>query len=132
MTDNDLARKQLNDLRDLLLPLHKALIDSEREGYEETFGAIESPAKFLQLLTTDSWFAWLRPVSMLITGIDEALDAKGEPVTTATAANFLNDARALLKPTETGEGFGKHYFEALQREPDVVLAHAKVVKLNFA
>lgn len=132
MPSNELARKQLNDLRDLLLPLHKALIDSEREGYEETFGAIESPAKFLQLLTSDSWFAWLRPISMLITGIDEALDDKDEPVTNATAASFLNDARSLLKPTEAGEGFGKHYFDALQREPDVVLAHAKIVKLKFA
>lgn len=126
---NDAARQRLNDLRNLLLPLHKALIDSERTGYEETFGSIESPARFLQLLTSDPWFAWMRPVSQFITGIDEALDAE-EPVTAAVAEKFLSDARALLKPSETGEGFGKHYFDALQREPDVVLAHAKVMKFH--
>lgn len=125
----DAARQSLNELRELLLPLHKALIESEREGYEETFGAIESPARFLQLLTADPWFAWLRPISQFITGIDEALDAE-EPVTVADANRFITEARALLKPSESGEGFGKHYFEALQREPDVVLAHAKVVKFK--
>jgi hypothetical protein len=128
-SSNEAARQSLNDLRDLLLPLHKALIDSERAGYEETFGAIESPGRFLQLLTADPWFAWLRPFSQFITGIDEALDAE-EPVTASVANAFFAQARALLRPDETGQGFGKHYFDALQREPDVVLAHAKVVKFK--
>jgi hypothetical protein len=35
----------------------------------------------------------------------------------------------LLKPSEDGAGFGKRYYEALQRDPDVVLAHAAVKKL---
>ena len=35
----------------------------------------------------------------------------------------------LLKPSEEGAGFGKHYYDALQRDPDVVLAHAAVKKL---
>jgi len=28
------------------------------------------------LLTNDAWFAWLRPVSQFIAGMDEMLDAK--------------------------------------------------------
>jgi hypothetical protein len=35
----------------------------------------------------------------------------------------------LLIASESGEGFSKHYFDALQREPDVVLAHATAAKL---
>jgi hypothetical protein len=34
----------------------------------------------------------------------------------------------LLVASETGEGFAKHYDDALQRDPDVVLAHAAVAK----
>ena len=36
----------------------------------------------------------------------------------------------LLVPTEGGEGFSQHYDEALQRDPDVVFAHAAVAKLS--
>jgi hypothetical protein len=32
-------------------------------------------------------------------------------------------------PTEDGEGFSRHYDEALQRDPDVVFAHATVARL---
>jgi len=35
----------------------------------------------------------------------------------------------LLTPNEAGQGFEKRYFEALQRDPDVVLAHGKTRKL---
>ena len=30
---------------------------------------------------------------------------------------------------ENGDGFAKHYFDALQSDPDVVLAHAQAAKL---
>ncbi len=33
---------------------------------------------------------------------------------------------ALLTASEDGEGFAKRYFESLQRQPAVVLAHADV------
>ena len=37
--------------------------------------------------------------------------------------------KTLLVATEGGEGFSRHYDEALQRDPDVVLSHAAVAKL---
>jgi hypothetical protein len=73
-------RQPLQELRDALLDLHKTLIDSERAVYETNVGPINSPHHFLQLLSGDPWFAWLRPVSQLIVAMDEALDAK-EPLT---------------------------------------------------
>jgi hypothetical protein len=35
-------------------------------------------------------------------------------------------------PEETGTGFARKYFEALQRDPDVVLAHAQMLKVVAA
>lgn len=119
---------RLPELRDALLDLHKALVDSERVSYEKTIGAISSPNHFLQLLTGDPWFAWLHPISQLIVAMDEALDGK-EPLTTAGADALVNQARRLLVASEDGEGFSRHYFDALQRDPDVVLAHAKAATL---
>jgi hypothetical protein len=121
-------RQRLTELRDALLRLHKALMETERIGYEQTFGKISSPFQFLKLLTEDPWFAWFRPISQLIAAMDETLDAK-EPLTKATADEFISRAKTMLVPTEGGEGFSQHYDEALQRDPDVVFAHAAVAKL---
>jgi len=123
------VRQRLTELRHALLKLHKTLVDSERVGYEKTIGQIKSPNHFLQLLTTDPWFAWLRPLSQLIVAMDEALDAE-EPLTAAKVDALAQQAKLLLVAAETSEGFPGHYHEALQRDPDVVLAHAEVVKLR--
>jgi hypothetical protein len=121
-------QKQLEKVRLALLTLHKALVDSERISYEQTMGAIQSPNHFLQLLTRDPWFAWLQPLSQLIVSMDEALDAK-KPLTAATVKALLNETKILLAPSESGEGFSRHYFDALQRDPNVIFAHAEVTKL---
>jgi hypothetical protein len=126
MTTHVQPRLQL--LRDALLVLHKALIDSERVSYERTTGTIPSPNHFLQLLAGDPKFAWLRPLSQLIVAMDEALDEK-EPMTMAIVDALVNQTRRLLVATESGEGFSRHYFDALQREPEIVLAHGEVAKV---
>ncbi len=118
----------LPELRHALLALHKALVDAERASYEATVGAIQSPNHFFQLLTHDPWFAWLQPLSHLIVAMDEALDAK-EPITAADADALVQQARLLLVASEEGEGFPRHYFDALQRDPDVVLAHAQAARI---
>lgn len=120
-------RKDLGALRLGLMALHKALIDSEKMAYEETFGEIASPNHFLQLLIADPWFAWLHPISELVVAIDELLEGK-EPVTGANAGVVVKQTKSLLVASEEGQGFARSYFEALQREPDVVMAHAEVVK----
>lgn len=123
------ARLRLTNLREALLDLHKTLIDSERVRYEQTFGPITSPANFLRLLTDDPWFAWLRPLSRFIAEIDELLDTE-EPLSSGAAEQMSKAARAMLVPNETGEGFGREYFDALQRDPNVVMAHSGVMKLH--
>ena len=121
------ARQRLTDQRLALLKLHKALIDSEREDYEKTVGKIQSPNHFLQLLTNDPWFAWLHPLSQLIVAMDEALDAE-EPLTLAKVDALAQQSKLMLVVSEAGEGFSGHYYAAMQRDPDVVLAHSEVAK----
>jgi hypothetical protein len=119
---------RLSELRKALLDLHKVLVDSERENYEKVIGAIPSPNHFLQLLARDPWFAWLHPLSQLIVAMDEALDQE-EPLTKADVDALEKQVRNVLIVSETGDGTSKHYFDALQRDPDVVLAHAAVTKV---
>lgn len=122
------VRAQMNDLFQALLRLHKALLDSERLSYERIHGRVESNGQFLQLVLTDAWFAWLRPLSQSITKLEEF--SEEDPIPSNDARAALRDSiQRLLTPSEEGEGFGRHYYNALQQVPDVGLAHAEVKAL---
>jgi hypothetical protein len=125
------TRQRLTDLRNGLLRLHKALLDSERASYEREIARINSSGQFLELVLHDPWFAWLHELSELVVLIDEMLEAE-EATSVFDAGRLIGEARALLVPAETGSGFAKRYFEALQRDPDAVLAHAEMKKLLAA
>lgn len=124
-------RQHLQLLRETLFHLHKALVESERVSYEKNIGTITSPNHFLKLLTEDPWFAWLQPLSRLIVTMDEALDKKkpGETLSAAGAEILVQQTRDLLVASENGQGFARHYFDALQRDPNVVMSHAEAARL---
>ena len=128
MAANDPIRQRLVALRDGLLKLHKHLLDSEREAYERDIQRIASPSQFLSLLLEDPHFEWLRELSQLVVVIDETLDWD-EPATPVDAARLLAQARALVAPSEQGAGFAFRYYEAMQRDPNVVLAHSDMLKV---
>jgi hypothetical protein len=117
------AQAELKSIREILLSLHKALLDSERTSYELVHGKIGSSSEFLQLLINDARFAWLRPVTTLIVQIDEALAAKNPPREGKEFEQLIDDTRALLSPSrETNEFWGR-YFGAVQRDPGVAVLH---------
>ena len=122
------AREKLKELRETLLTLHKALLDSERTSYELVHGKIASPGAFLQLLINDQWFAWLRPVTTLLVQIDETLAAKNPPGTARQFEQLIEDTRALLSPSREVNGFWKRYSGVLQRDPGVAVWHEQLEK----
>jgi hypothetical protein len=125
--EQETIRKPLLELHSALVKLHKALLDSEKIEYEKNVGPIRSPNHFFQLLTSDPYFAWLRPISQLIVAIDETLDDK-EKLTNDRVNTLMRQSVFLLVPTQgTGE-FAERYVAALQRDPRVILAHAQVAK----
>ena len=128
MSGRDREGAHLHKLSRALLRLHKALLDDERLSYERVHGRIASNGAFLQMVLSDAWFAWLRPLSQLMAKLDE-LGETDEPSTSEEIATLLTSVRTLLSPTEEGQGFGRQYYDALQRSPDVVLAHATVKPL---
>ena len=119
----------LTDLRNTLLELHKILVDSERAVYERDVEKVRTPGQMLGLLMDDPWFAWLRHLSRLVVAIDERMDDKQHPLEPEEAKAFLTRARTLLTPAEHGNGFERRYFEAMQRDPAVVLGHAATSRI---
>jgi len=124
----DPVQQRLTELRNGLLGLHKTLLDSERATYERDIARIGSSGELLKLVLYDPWFAWLHELSEFVVLIDERMD-EDEPPQGIDAERFIAQAIELLAPNENGKGFAKRYFEALQRDPDVVLAHAKMRKV---
>jgi hypothetical protein len=127
-SSSDHTKQRLTHLRNGLLSLHKTLLDSERATYERDIARISSSGELLKLVLYDPWFAWLHELSQFVVLIDETLDAE-EPPLGMDAERLIEQSKELLAPNETGAGFAKRYFEALQRDPDVVLAHARMRKV---
>lgn len=127
----DRTRERLTDLRNGLLKLHKALLDSERSVYERDVARITSTGQYLNLVLNDPWFAWLHELSEFIVLVDETLDFE-EPATPADGDRLIARARELVSPSENGSAFARSYFEAMQRDPGVVLAHRDMMRVFAA
>ena len=81
------------------------------------------------LTINDPAFSWLRPLSALIVQIDEKLDDKDEPMTSAQAEALRKEIRQLLSPSQVGTDFQRNYHWALQESPDAVISHGGALKL---
>lgn len=135
MTDNSAAPtnllsepalRHLRELRLSLLHLHKILLEMERADFERDFGRLNS-GELLQLVINHAQFAWLRKLSALVVQIDELIDAE-EPSLPGDLESILNQARSLLTAA-ADQTFSEKYQAALQRNPDAVMAHARVVQI---
>lgn len=126
----DPAITRLQEIRPELLRLHKALLDSERIVYEQSHGPIANSGEFFRLVIEDPAFDWLRPISKFIVQIDELLDLrKKDAVEPESAAILLEKARLMLKPKEhSSTPLGEHYFQAIQRDPNIALMHADIAQ----
>ncbi len=119
--------ERLKKARDILLKLHKSMLDLEREMYEGIQGKV-GPADFLNLLMEDEDFAWLRKFSMLIVEIDEMFDLKSEATPEMIDAN-VQKVRELVEMKEPDEYFRAKYQFALQRDPNAAGLHSQLKQL---
>ncbi|MEL6399122.1 MAG: hypothetical protein AAFR26_08570 [Cyanobacteria bacterium J06626_4] len=123
------AYEKLRTLRSLLLKLHKALLDAEQDSYERVHGPITSKGELFQLVISDEWFDWLRPISQFIVRIDETLSSK-EPVSPNQLHVLLEAARDLL-PLESAADSetAVRYQRAVQNYPAIATMHAEMMEL---
>lgn len=102
--------------RDLLLKLHKNLVDHERSIWEGMNGPA-TPGQFLNVLLEDRDFAWLRRFSTLIVDIDEMF-AQKDGYTDEVVDIHLNKLRELVAMKDEDEEFKAKYQAALQQDLD--------------
>jgi hypothetical protein len=99
----------------------------ERREYEREHGYVNTGELF-RLVIDHAQFAWLHNISEFVVRIDETLAAK-EPVTPEYTSGAIALARKMFVPTESGDAFQKKYFDAIQRDPAVVIDHAQLARL---
>ena len=117
----------LKSSRDLLLKLHKGMIDHERSIYEETNGPVNS-GQFLNLLLDDADFAWLRRFSSLIVEIDETFDSK-EGADESLVDELLKRVRELVTLDDAEDYYRVKYESALQQNVELVGIHGELKAL---
>ena len=121
------AREKLVALRLALLRLHKELLDMERRDYERLHGKVNTGELF-RLVIDHEQFSWLHNISEFVVRIDESL-AGEDAVAAEDTHNAIVLARKMFAPSESGDAFQKRYFDAIQREPAVVMVHADLAKI---
>ena len=114
----------LKDSRNLLLKLHKSMVDLERDMYEGIHGR-QTATEFLNLLLEDPDLSYLRKFSMLIVEIDEMFAVKDGLQADMVDANMVK-VRELVAMTESDEYFKAKYQFALQRDPDAAALHSEL------
>src|SRR5690348_14986436 len=121
------AREKLVTLRLALLRLHKTLLEMERRDYERTNGHV-STGELFRLVIDHEQFAWLHNLSEFVVRLDETL-AGEEAVTEQDTHRAIVLAQKMFAPSESGDAFQKRYFDAIQRDPAVVMEHAELARL---
>jgi len=121
------ARQKLVALREALLQIHKSLLEMERRAYEKEHGKVTAGELF-RLVVDDPQFSWLHNISEFVVRIDEALSSE-EGVNNTDSHVAISLARKIFAPSESGDGFQKKYFDAIQKDPSVVMEHAQLARL---
>ena len=125
--DESPARDKLVALRNALLRLHKSLLEMERREYQREHGFV-SVGELFRLVVDHEQFAWLHNISEFVVRIDEML-AGEEPIAEEYTKSSIALARKMFLPTESGDAFQKKYYDAIQRDPAVVMDHGELAQL---
>ncbi|MFT3745183.1 MAG: hypothetical protein QM785_12930 [Pyrinomonadaceae bacterium] len=123
-------KEKLKNARNLLLKLHKSMMDRERELYEGVNGPLTA-TQFLSVLLEDPDFSWLRKFSMLIVEIDEMFAQKDGFEAGMVDAN-LAKVLELVEMREDDEYFRAKYLLAIQRDPGSASLHSEIRTLMDA
>lgn len=119
-------RTRLFKVREALLNLHKELLHVERTRYEQNVGPVANEFEFFRLVTSDTSFAWIGPMTTLIVQIDEQVASK-EPITAGAVDGLYAETRSLLASPEPTP-FKTEYTQLLQENPGLVMKHSAVMQ----
>ena len=113
--------------RNILLSLHKSLLDFERAGYEQMHGKMNA-SQFLSVLLENESFSWLRKFSMLIVEIDEMFDLK-DGISDEMVNSNIWKIRELISNEIPDEAFRGRYQFVLDNDKLAATEHGRLEAL---
>ncbi|MGZ8229342.1 MAG: hypothetical protein ACXW2A_06275 [Burkholderiales bacterium] len=122
------SRTEWRELALALRDLHRTLVERSRRDYEREHVVTLSAGEFLQLLTADPNFDWLRGLSELMVDIDVVRDADPQVMEELAGAVRTAVEHFITPPgaTETPDAFAQRYWPYIQDDPHVAMAHTEV------
>ena len=119
--------EKLKNARNLLLKLHKVMIDFERVVHERLHGPLTA-GQFLNVLIENEDFAWLRKFSMLIVEIDEMFDLQDGISPDLVDANLAKIVE-LIEMREEDEYFRAKYQNVVQQHVDAAALQRELLSM---
>ncbi|TSA88067.1 hypothetical protein FNU79_02235 [Deinococcus detaillensis] len=120
------VRARLEALAAALRHFHSALLEVAKSDYEFLHGPVTSPFTLFNLVTNDPAFQWLRPLSGLMSTLDEVIDQKN----TVLGERQLGDVRQayglLFGNTDTRFADFRDGFRKAKHDPKVHQTEAQV------
>ena len=110
-------RERLEAARLDVLRVHRALLTAERMRYESVHGPVANNSAFLQLVISDPWFDWLRPMTQLVLLIDERTMDRKQPIGRTEAQTLRARALVMVRPDAQGDAFQRLLAEAVRQTP---------------
>jgi hypothetical protein len=127
MMPKDVEPGFVQEVRHVLLDLHKALLDAQRIRYEREHGRVPSSQAFLGLVLEHPSFAWLRAMSALIARLDEWMEEEhGAP---EDLDGMISALRSLIEAQGKLASFSTPYWQIVNEVPEVLVAHVKLWRL---
>ncbi len=120
------VRARLNALAAALRRLHSALLDVAKSEYEFMHGSISSPYTLFNLVTSDPAFQWLRPLSGLMSTLDEVIDQKNTVLTERHLQDVRQAYGLLFGGSDTRFSEFRSGFSRAQHDPQVREAETQV------
>src|SRR5258708_20679338 len=117
----------VQEMRHMLLALHKSLLDAQRIRYEREHGRIPSSQALLGLVLEHPAFAWLRSMSALIARLDEWME-EGDAASAGDLAEMIAALRSLIQAESPHADFGKPYWEIVNDVPQSLVAPAQLCR----
>ena len=121
----------LEELRNALLEVHRAILQAQRLRYERDHGRVESRGELLQLVVRHPEFAWIRALSALIAQLDEWSQSQAQGRDEEIAAT-VRALKTLIQPDGTNEEFTSRYWPMLEITPEALVAHVRLWRLIAA
>jgi hypothetical protein len=121
MTD---TRNAIHDTRAAALEIHAALVETTRRAWERRHGRVAGGMALFKLVTEDPEFAWLAPLTSVISELDAAL-ADPAPESVQRARLLVRALDDLLRADAEGGPFQSRYDRELQASPELAVTVAR-------